>query len=918
MAWFAWGLPGGPCRESVAKDEGMRAENGFESRVLTRPALRCLAFAALLLVTAPALAAGPAITEGPGPIDVSMSEDGDPTPFSLTLHATDVEDPGDSLTWSISSPASHGAAVASGAGASKTISYTPDADYFGFDSFDVTVTDTDSNTDTVTINVNIQAVNDPPQFAAGAGPVPVTIDEDNAPMAFSLSLTVSDVEDPGSALTWSISTPASHGTAGASGTGAAKALSYTPDQDYNGSDSFSVAVTDSGGASSTIAIDITINPQADAPAIAQGPGPLAVIMDEDAYPVPFSLSLDASDPEDDDDTLAWSISSPAQFGLAGVTGTGASKLISYLPVQDYNGVDSFDVTVTDSEAMTDTVTVNVTINPVNDAPVLDNGGLMTFTSIAEDNGSSSGDAVSALIASAGGDRITDVDVGALEGMAVYEADTANGSWQFSTNSGASWSNFPSVSMSSALLLEPASRIRFLPAQDYNGTVDPAIAFAAWDQTSGTVGETAGISDRGGITAFSNDTETAAMTVTPVNDPPVAPDFSVSTNEDTVLTIELLNYVSDVDSSLGTPWNQSPPEGNVAVQVTQGTLGSVNINVLTGQLIYTPRSDLNGPDSFSYRITDGYLADKGSVTVDVVPVNDPPFAEGDSVSYSPGQPQIIINVLANDEDTDGALDPSSVIIVPGHEPVYGQTSIDPGTGAIAYALNPDVPDDFAGTDVFTYQVCDDGPGTPLCASAAVTILISPLSLTVDSLLDEQDGNISAGRLSLREAVALVAAGGVIYFDPALFATGPQTISLDSTGGLSALVIDKDLTIVGPGADMLFISGNDATRVFDIVQGAAAMQGLTIVSGHVVDEQGAGVRVALGAGLALYACGVARPGRLGSRYSQRRCAGVGQLHRPWQYRGHVRRRHLQHRPGRTRQRDYLRQCSRPRRRRRGLAW
>ena len=66
-----------------------------------------------------------------------MSEDGSPTPFNLSLHATDTD--GDTLTWSISSGASHGTASASGNGSPKAIGYSPTGNYNGSDSFVVMV-----------------------------------------------------------------------------------------------------------------------------------------------------------------------------------------------------------------------------------------------------------------------------------------------------------------------------------------------------------------------------------------------------------------------------------------------------------------------------------------------------------------------------------------------------------------------------------------------------------------------------------------------------------------------------------------------------------------------------------------------------------------------------------------------------------
>jgi hypothetical protein len=82
--------------------------------------------------------AAPVITEGSF-ASVTLDEDGSPTPFSLTLHATDVD--ADILSWSVSTAALHGAATASGTGTSKVIGYTPAADYNGSDSFVVQVDD---------------------------------------------------------------------------------------------------------------------------------------------------------------------------------------------------------------------------------------------------------------------------------------------------------------------------------------------------------------------------------------------------------------------------------------------------------------------------------------------------------------------------------------------------------------------------------------------------------------------------------------------------------------------------------------------------------------------------------------------------------------------------------------------------------
>lgn len=170
------------------------------------------------------------------------------------------------------------------------------------------------------------------------------------------------------------------------------------------------------------------------------------------------------------------------------------------------------------------VTSTVIVFPQNDAPVLDNSGNMTMTSINEDNSNSPGNSVGGIIQTAqtgGEDRITDVDDNALEGFAVIEAGSSNGVWQYSTNGGTSWLPFGTVSNNSAVLLDTAARIRFVPNPGFSGSV--SFTFRAWDRTQGNNGDIGvNVSDgnNGGTTAFSTATETVALTVLTVNDLPI--------------------------------------------------------------------------------------------------------------------------------------------------------------------------------------------------------------------------------------------------------------------------------------------------------------------------------------------------------------------------------------------------------------
>ncbi len=182
-----------------------------------------------------------------------------------------------------------------------------------------------------------------------------------------------------------------------------------------------------------------------------------------------------------------------------------------------------EITVSDDTLTSLPAISTVLINAVNDAPVLDNSGDMRLLAINEDDVNSSGNSVKGIIESAQGqgqDRITDVDDDALEGMAIIEAASGNGTWQYSLTAGVTWLTFPAVANTAAVLLNEMSRIRFVPAPGYSGSA--SLAFRAWDQSAGRENGQLGVdvSINGGTTAFSMQSETVTIEVLPVNDLPI--------------------------------------------------------------------------------------------------------------------------------------------------------------------------------------------------------------------------------------------------------------------------------------------------------------------------------------------------------------------------------------------------------------
>lgn len=184
-----------------------------------------------------------------------------------------------------------------------------------------------------------------------------TIGEDETVV---LHPTLNDID--GDVLTIESFTPPGSGTAVLSGT---QQIVYTPTLEFSGQDFFSYTVSD-GESSDTAAITITVTAENDAPIISEGAA-ISLTISEDNSPTAFSLTLNASDAENS--PLSWTISQQAANGSATAAyGPANSSLINYTPGAHYFGSDQFQVQVTDG-ALTDSITVNLTIESVNDAPV---------------------------------------------------------------------------------------------------------------------------------------------------------------------------------------------------------------------------------------------------------------------------------------------------------------------------------------------------------------------------------------------------------------------------------------------------------------------------------------------------------------------------------------------------------------------
>ncbi len=215
----------------------------------------------------------PPLTDRPGPVAVTMDEDGAPIPFSLTLNAIDLD--GEDITWSIQVQGTNGTASTPATSTppnphAQILSYTPNANFFGGDFFIVRISD-GTLFDDITVNVTINPVNDAPIFTS----TPATTSIKSG-KTWTYNISTSDIDHLSNLLAVTCtSKPAGMTfTPGANGTGV---LSWTPGDADLGSYTITLQVADNGmpvmSSLQTFTFNVLsrfINVPADYPTIQQG------------------------------------------------------------------------------------------------------------------------------------------------------------------------------------------------------------------------------------------------------------------------------------------------------------------------------------------------------------------------------------------------------------------------------------------------------------------------------------------------------------------------------------------------------------------------------------------------------------------------------------------------------------------------
>ncbi|WRH67328.1 MAG: tandem-95 repeat protein [Planktothrix sp. GU0601_MAG3] len=442
---------------------------------------------------------------------------------------------------------------------------------------------------------------------------------------------------------------------------------------------------------------------------------------------------------------------------------------------------------------------------INTAPVLADT-VVTLNSVLEDAVAPTG-AVGTLISAIAtiGTNITDPDTGAVPGVAITAADTTNGSWFYTIDGGTTWTALGAVSNTNARLLaaNANTRIYFQPTTaNYNGTVTNGVTFRAWDQMTGTNGGTANTSTNGSITAFSTATDTAAITVTPVND---QPSFT-ATNPTAINEDAGAQTVTGWATFTSGPANESAQTATYTVSNigTPGLFATAPAIDANGNLTYTPAADANGTSTFDVVVQDsGGTANGGldtsttqTFTITVNPVNDQP-------SFTATNPTAINEDAGAQTVTGWATFTSGPANESAQTATYTVSNIGtPGLFATAPAIDANgnltytPAADANGTSTFDVVVQDSGGtangGLDTSTTQTFTITVNPVNdqpsftATNPTAINEDAGaQTVTGWATFTSGPANESAQTATYTvsnigTPSLFATAP---AIDANGNLT---------------------------------------------------------------------------------------------------------------------------------------
>ncbi|EOV3449899.1 tandem-95 repeat protein, partial [Vibrio parahaemolyticus] len=520
-----------------------------------------------------------------------------------------------------------------------TVTYTPDDNYVGEDTFTYIVT-SGGVSESTTVNVDVTPVNDAPVAKDDIA----TTQEDTA---VTIDVLSNDTDVDGDKLSiQSATVPEAQGKVEI----VDGKLVFTPAENFNGDAEITYTVTD-GELTDEAKVTVTVNPVNDVPTIKVD---AVESITEDAVStdtVVATLTVRDTDTPEDQLTVSLENNSNGYFVLVGDEVKLTQAGVDAVNNDELNLKDlTISASVSDGVNPTANDSDSLVVNRVNDAPTVENAIAdqvlsEDFASYTIDLNDAFKDSDSALNFSVSGN--SNVLVSIENGIATITptADwngsetltfTATDPSGESVNQTVDFTVAPVVDIEadSADVVEDTPTIINVLGNDTFESTDKVVSL---DAENGPKNGTVIVNNDGTVTYTPDDnyvgedtftyivtsggvseSTTVSVDVTPENDAPVAKDDTAITDEDTPVTIDVLPNDTDVDGDKLSVESASVPK-------EQGT-----VEVVNGKLVFTPAENFNGDAEITYTVTDGELTDEAKVTVTVNPVNDAPTIKVDAV------------------------------------------------------------------------------------------------------------------------------------------------------------------------------------------------------------------------------------------------------------------------------------------------
>ncbi|MBU0595117.1 tandem-95 repeat protein, partial [Candidatus Bipolaricaulota bacterium] len=345
-----------------------------------------------------------------------------------------------------------------------------------------------------------------------------------------------------------------------------------------------------------------------------------------------------------------------------------AKKVRYTPEKDFNGIDTFTYAISDGNGGTATATVTVIVGTLSQKPEANGDSAVTDEGVPVD---------------------IDILANDSDGDGTIDRTTVT----ITKNPG-----------------------------DGSVSVHPASGVVTYTPSAGVCGDDCfryTVKDNAGVSSDEAKVDIEVL----CNEAPEAGDDSAVTAENAPVDIDVVANDSDSDGSVD-------PTTVVITKAPKD--GSANVNPATGAVTYVPKAGFCGADYFKYTISDNDGATSNEAKVDIeVLCNEAPEAEDDSATTDENT-SVGIDVVANDSDSDGTIDPSTIVIT--KDPSEGTLSVHPSTGVITYTPDPGS----CGDDYFKYTIDDNDGSTSNEAKVDIEVLCNDPPLAIDDLYTTNEG------------------------------------------------------------------------------------------------------------------------------------------------------------------------------------